>query len=80
MTLMCDIKIYIIMCVNLFYFIFGTFSPVQLFDLLTFDIFRVATAQGIRFLLFPDKENTGNFFVTQGKFLRHRENIFNCIY
>ena len=36
---------------------------------------RVATAQGkqgIWFLLFPDRENTGNFVVTQGKFLRHR--------
>ena len=46
-------------------------------------IFRVATAQGkqgIWFLLFPDRENTGNFVVTQGKFLRHRENIFDCIY
>ena len=35
---------------------------------------RVATAQGkqgIWFLLFPDRENTGNFVVTQGKFLRH---------
>ena len=45
--------------------------------------FRVATAQGkqgIWFLLFPDRENTGNFVVTQGKFLRHRENIFDCIY
>ena len=40
---------------------------------------RVATEQekqGIWFLLFPDRENTGNFAVTQGKFLRHRENIF----
>ena len=39
---------------------------------------RMATAQGkqgIWFLLFPDRENTGNFAVTQGKFLRHRENI-----
>ena len=39
---------------------------------------RVATAQGkqgIWFLLFPDRENTGNFVITQGKFLRHRENI-----
>ena len=36
--------------------------------------------QGIWFLLFPDRENTGNFVVTQGKFLRHRENIFDCIY
>ena len=45
--------------------------------------FRVAMAQGkqgIWFLLFPDRENTGNFVVTQGKFLRHRENIFDCIY
>ena len=45
--------------------------------------FRVATAQGkqgIWFLLFPDRENTGNFVVTQGNFLRHRENIFDCIY
>ena len=31
-------------------------------------------------VLFPDRENTGNFVVTQGKFLRHRENIFDCIY
>ena len=47
------------------------------------EFFRVATAQGkqgIWFLLFPDRENTGNFVVTQGKFLRHRENIFDCIY
>ena len=44
---------------------------------------RVATAQGkqgIWFLLFPDRENTGNFVVTQGKFLRQRKNIFGCIY
>ena len=43
---------------------------------------RVATAQGkqgIWFLLFLDRENTGNVVVTQGKFLRHRENIFDCI-
>ena len=43
----------------------------------------MATAQGkqgIWFLLFPDRKNTGNFVVTQGKFLRHRENIFDCIY
>ena len=40
---------------------------------------RVAMAQGkqgIWFLLFPDRENTGNFALTQGKILRHRENIF----
>ena len=33
-------------------------------------VFRVATAQGkqgIWFLLFPDRENTGNFVLTQGK-------------
>ena len=44
-----------------------------------YTLYRVATAQGkqgIWFLLFPDRENTGNFAVTQGKFLRHRENIF----
>ena len=44
---------------------------------------RVATSQGkqgIWVLLFPDRENTGNFVVTQGKFLRHRENIFDCIH
>ena len=38
----------------------------------------VATAQGKRgiwFLFFPDWENTGNFALTQGKNLRHRENI-----
>ena len=43
------------------------------------DSHRVATAQGkqgIWFLLFPDRENTGNFALTQGKILRHRENIF----
>ena len=42
-------------------------------------LIRVATAQGkqgIWFLLFPDRENTGNFTLTQGKILRHRENIF----
>ena len=37
----------------------------------TFDLpVRVATAQGkqgIWFLLFPDRENTGNFVLTQGK-------------
>ena len=44
---------------------------------------RVATAQGkqgIWVLLFPDRESTGNFVVTQGKFLKHRENIFDCIH
>ena len=44
---------------------------------------RVATAQGkqgIWFFLFPDRENTGNFVITQGKFLRHRENIIDCIH
>ena len=43
-----------------------------------YHVVRVATTQGkqgISFLLFPDRENTGNFAVTQGKFLRHRENI-----
>ena len=50
------------------------------------DFHRVATAQGkqgkqgIWVLLFPDRENTGNFVVTQGKFLKHRENIFDCIH
>ena len=45
-------------------------------------LIRVATAQGkqgkqgIWFLIFPDRENTGNFALTQGKILRHRENIF----
>ena len=43
---------------------------------------RVATAQGkqgkqgIWFLLFPDRENTGNFALAQGKILKHRENVF----
>ena len=40
---------------------------------------RVATAQGkqgIWFLLFPDRENTGNFALAQGKILRLGENIF----
>ena len=43
------------------------------------DFFRVATVQGkqgIWFLLFPDRDNTGNFALTQGNILRHRENIF----
>ena len=46
------------------------------------NVIRVATAQGkqgkqgIWFLLFPDRENTGNFALTQGTILRHRENIF----
>ena len=41
--------------------------------------YRVATAQGkqgIWFLLFPDRENTGNFALAQGKILKHRENVF----
>ena len=48
-----------------------------------FSFFKRATEQGkqgIWFLLFPDRENTGNFVVTQGKFLRHRENIFDNIH
>ena len=46
---------------------------------------RVATTQGkqgkqgIWFLLFPDRENTGNFAVTQGKYFRHRENLWTVI-
>ena len=43
---------------------------------------RVATVQGkqgIWFLLFSDRENTGNFAVTQAKFCKHRENIFTMI-
>ena len=42
-------------------------------------LFRMATApgkQGIWFLLCPDRENTGNFALTQGNNLKHRENIF----
>ena len=45
-------------------------------------VVRVATAQekqgkqGIWFLIFPDRENTGNFCFDTGKILRHRENIF----
>ena len=45
-------------------------------------IYRVATAQGkqgIWFLLFPDRENTGNFAVTRGKYFRHTENIWSMI-
>ena len=41
---------------------------------------RVATAQGkqgIWFSLFPDRENTGNFALTQGKIFRHREKYFS---
>ena len=43
---------------------------------------RVAMArgkQGICFLLFPDRGNTGNFVITQGKFWRHGENILTVI-
>ena len=43
---------------------------------------RVATTQGkqgIWFLLFPDRENTENFAVTQGKYFKHRENIWTMI-
>ena len=42
----------------------------------------MATAQGkqgIWFLLFPDRENTGNFVLTQGKICQHRENIWTVI-
>ena len=35
--------------------------------------------QGIWFLLFPDIKNTGNFAVTQGKYFRHRDNIWTVI-
>ena len=35
--------------------------------------------QGIWFLLFPDRENTGNFAVTQGKIWKHRENNLTMI-
>ena len=61
------------------------YLKIQCNNKLTFvstSIYRVATAQGkqgkqgIWFLLFPDRENTGNFTLTQGKFLRHRENMF----
>ena len=40
-------------------------------------VWRVCSGGGclVWFLLFPDRENTGNFAVTQGKILRHRENI-----
>ena len=31
-------------------------------------------------LTFSRQEKKGNYFVTQGKFLRHKENIFDCIY
>ena len=58
-------------------------TKVHLVQRWPWQIYRVATAQGkqgIWFLLFPDRENTGNFVVTQGKFLRHRKNIFDCIY
>ena len=37
-------------------------------------MFRV---QGIWFLLFPDRENTGNFVLTQEKICQHMENIIN---
>ena len=52
----------------------GSTHPTRMYS-----CYRVATAQGkqgIWLLLFPDRENTGNFALTQGKILRHRENIF----
>ena len=54
----------------------------QIFVRQTLQNNRVATAQGkqgIWFSLFPDRENTGNSAVTQGKFWRHRENILVVI-
>ena len=39
----------------------------------------MATAQGkpgIWLLLFPDRENTGNFAETPGKYFRHKENVW----
>ena len=65
----------------LFFLFFSNFLLFSYFLAILLTIskyFRVAMAQGkqgIWFLLFPDRENTGNFAVTQGKFLRHRENI-----
>ena len=42
---------------------------------------RVATAQGIWMLSFPDRENTGNLvnliFFTQGILWQHKENFKN---
>ena len=52
--------------------------PVKLPVTIDIMLNRVTTAQGkqgIWFLLFPDRENTANFVVIQGKFLRHRENF-----
>ena len=46
------------------------------------NIYRVATTQGkqgIWFLIFRDRENTGNFAITQGKYFRHREGIWTVI-
>ena len=53
-------------------------------------VVRVATAQGkqgIWFLLFPDRENTGNFAMTQGKYFSPDRGknldtgkIFDCDY
>ena len=60
---------------------FQTIFRISLLDMFHVHL-RVATAQGkqgIWFLLFPDRDNTGNFVVTQGKFLRHRE-IFLTVF
>ena len=35
--------------------------------------------QELLFICFSDRENTGKFIVQQGKFLRHMEDIFNCV-
>ena len=46
------------------------------------NINRVVTAQGkqgIWFLLFPDRENTGNLVLTQGKICQHSENTWTMI-
>ena len=61
----------------LFYFLINPAGTTAILGSVNY--IRVATAQGkqrIWFLLFPDRENTGNFALTQGKILRHRENIF----
>ena len=46
-------------------------------------IVRVATTQGkqgIWFLLFPDRENTGNFAVTAGKIFLTQGKSLDCDY
>ena len=62
------VKVFSMFAISMCVFGFGG----EITDILVHFFVRVATAQGkqgIWFLLFPDRENTGNFVLTQGKYL-----------